>query len=310
MRIATRVFTAALIMSCFARGAALAQTSDAVVSGAGVIVVKKQPEVLRLTVQLSEKAKTVKEALAKLKDRRETAILKLETLGAADKSITLAPPTLSTAAATRQQQMMQMVMRQWRSQGRRIPKALQGNQSVTVVSELKAEWPMKVAAGDELLLASQELIDKVKAADLAGLKEPKKLTPEEEELAEEMQQAMQQFGGFGGGDGEAQPGEPKFLFVAKITEEERAAAMAEAFAKAKKSATRLANAAGMQIGKLAHLEGSTTNAEDYSSYAMQMWAAQQQVAADTTDDSEGASPLPGKVTFQIMVQAKFGLSGP
>ena len=56
------------------------------------------------------------------------------------------------------------------------------------------------------------------------MKEPKELTPEEEELAEEMKQAMQQFGGFG--DGEAQPGEPKSLFVARITEEERAAARA------------------------------------------------------------------------------------
>jgi hypothetical protein len=84
------------------------------------------------------------------------------------------------------------------------------------------------------------------------------LSPEEQELAEEMAEMMSDHG-YGSGS-EAKPGEPQFVFVARISEEDRRQAMTEAFAKAQASAARVAAAAGKELGELAHLQSNSRGA--------------------------------------------------
>jgi len=276
------------------------------VSGTGMVSVKQKPTLLRMTIQLQEKGKTVQESLAKLKDRRDAAVLQLQSLGAKKADIVASDPTLSAGKTDEEQQMQQMMMQQMRSRGR-APKALQLPKSVTTTSTLTVEWPLTMETNEELLLFADTLQDKIEAADLAGLKEPKKLTPEEEELQAEMEEAMSGYGGYG--DNQPKPGEPSFVYVAKISEDERAKALAAAFDKAKTQAQGLAVAARAKLGKLSSLSGGASQSNDeaygYNNYAMQMMMAQ--ATNSGNDENEAMVASPGMVTFQVIVTATFRL---
>jgi hypothetical protein len=156
----------------------------------------------------------------------------------------------------------------------------------------------------------QELQDKIKAADLAGLKEFEKGTPQEEELAEENPEVN-----FRGDPNEAKRGEPLFLFVARVSDDERAKALAEAFRKAKRQAARLAEAAGTELGTLRHLDGQSTGVPGddsppyYNPYAMRALRALQGAQADDTEERsrEAVATQAGPVTYRVAVTAAFAL---
>ena len=101
--------------------AAWTQESDdgGTIGSQGTIVLKRMPSSMRMTVQLSEKAKTLKEALAKLKDRREAAVLLLKQLNANEASIVLSDPSISTAVSQQQRQLQQMILQRQRALGKR-----------------------------------------------------------------------------------------------------------------------------------------------------------------------------------------------
>ena len=118
------------------------------------------------------------------------------------------------------------------------------------------------------------------------------------------------------GDQEERPGEPKFLYVGRISDEAREKALASAFAKAKSQALQLASAADAQLGKLSSLRGSAAQAEldsygefGYSRSAMMrmMMAQQAGLAGGDESNNEAIAPRPGMVSLQVMVQATFEL---
>ncbi len=287
------------------------EASPGTVSGMGTVSIKTKPQRLRMTIQLQEKGKTVQESLAKLADRLIAARLQLEELSPKETDVSKrmhmsnSEPTLSSGQTDEEKQMQQMMMQQMRSRGR-APKGLQVPKSVTTAITLTAEWPVWDKSNEELLLFADTLQEKIKAADLAGLNEPKQLTPEEEELQAEMEEMMSDYGY---GNEQAKPGEPSFVYVAKISEEERATALAAAFEKAKAQAQRLAVAAGAKFGKLSSLSGGTSPSDEdsygYNGYAMRMMMAQAATSSD--DENEAITASPGLVTFQVMVNATFRL---
>jgi hypothetical protein len=116
-----------------------------------------------------------------------------------------------------------------------------------------AGWPLESQTPEQLLLMVEGLQDQIKAADLAGAKAVEKLSPEEEEMAEEANQMM---ANSYGGEQAAAAGEPQFVFVAVLPKAEREKAMAEAFARAKLNAAELAKAADVKLGPLVGLSGS------------------------------------------------------
>lgn len=279
-------------------------TEPGTVSGMGVVTVKEKAALVRMTIQLQEKGKTVKEALAKLADRGNAALLQLQSLGAKKSAIVASEPTLVTQKTDEERQMEQMLMRQMRSRGR-APKALQKPKSVTVKSTLTAEWPLTMETNAELLIFANTLQEKIEAADLGGLKEPKKLTPEEEELQAEMEEMMSGYSSYG--NGQPKPGEPSFFYVARISQEARAKALATAFDKAKAQAQGLAVAARAKLGKLSSLSGSSNQANDDYGYNYAMRMAMMGAADSGTDENEAMVASPGEVTFQVMVNATFEL---
>lgn len=285
-----------------------ANRAEGTVEGTGTAAVKQQPDTLRLHIDLLAKARTLRDALAKLKERREAARLELIALKVDEASIEFAEPKIQVQS-DEQRRMMQMLVQQ-RLQGpsRRRP-ADAPKPPVTVSMSLKAEWPIKYESIEELLILSHELQEKIREADLAGLKEAEELSPEEQELAEEMEQMRSSYG-----SGEEQPGEPTFLFVAAVSGQQRAAATAEAFRKARDQATQLAEAAGAQLGSLRHLSSQRSAQLDYNDYMgygnLYRLAQQQMATPGASEPAEAVGPRPGTVSYEVIISASFALLTP
>jgi hypothetical protein len=175
---------------------------------------------------------------------------------------------------------------------------------------LRAELPLKAATTEELLLVFQDLQEKIKAANLNGMKDIEKLSPQEEELAEESKG-----GRYYDDDGEAKRGEASFLFVYRVSDEDRAKASAEAFQRAKKEAGRLAATAGAQLGSLRRLDDQTSGAaydDDVRSSRNYYRLMQQGRLAQSADPEQAAREAialqPGKVSLRVSISASFNLN--
>jgi len=286
-----------VLIFSFAALSASAQTpSDSAITGIGVGTLKRPPDVLRVQVQLSAEGKTLKEALAKLAAHREACKKKLAGLGAKEDSITFEDAKIDTPDPRMEQQAMMM-----RQRGGRRPTTspAAGAAPARVAVMVKAEWPIAAGAPEELLITGQELQNKIKAADIA---DTKTASLEEQERLEEMA---------GGNDPSEQgppPGQPSFLYVAKVSDEQRAQVMADAFKKAKASAAELAKAAGAELGALKQLQ--TQPAPDAEQYQMMQYARYNpfmyQQAANP-DPGEAVAMQPGPVTVRMSVSASFAI---
>jgi hypothetical protein len=207
-----------------------------------------------------------------------------------------------------------MIMQRMSARGRNVPKGLQVPKTVTVASTLTAEWPLEADSPEELLLEVEALKEKVVAADLAGAKQAEKLSPEEQELAEEMAEIMQNRG-----EEPVPVGQPLFAFVARISAEDRDKALAEAFTKAKSQASSLARAAGVKLGPLVGLSGHDRGTTGYfedgmfpgASYAAREYYQNlfgQQLMRDGSDKpNEAVGANPDKLSFTFAVTATFAL---
>jgi uncharacterized protein YggE len=279
------------------------------VTGNGAATIKKAPNLMRMQIQISAEGKSLKEALSKLSQRKEAVRKKLAGMGAADQAITF--EDVNTVAADPQQAMERMMRQRMGMRGggggggrgpSTGPAGAGAAASVKVVVTLKAEWPLAAKAPEEILVASQDLQDKVKAADLA---EMKTASLEEQERLEE--QAGNDFNQEGG----PAPGEPVFFFVAKISDDERTKAMAEAFAKAKAQAQELAKAAGAELGGLKQLTGSAAADVDPNQYRYMQYAqyagAYNYGQGNNADTNEAVGMQAGSVTMRVAVSASFGI---
>jgi uncharacterized protein YggE len=215
--------------------------SEGAIAGTGAVELKRPAQLLRMKVQLISKGKNLKEALAALEKRKAAAIEQLAKLGAEKDSIHAEPPEIQVPDPNIQRQMEMMLVQ--RNRGKK--KASKAASPASVVCWLAAEWKLS-GEGADLLLAAHELEQKIKGADVGGAADAEKLSAEEQELLEEMQENFGQYSS----NGEIKPGEPVFAYVSRITEKERDDALAEAFEKARKNAAILAKAAGMTLGEV------------------------------------------------------------
>jgi uncharacterized protein YggE len=282
------------------------------VHGAGAVVVQREPTRLRMFVQVSAKGKNLEDALAKMKDRREATTTVLERLKVDKESIVFSPPSLSNPETARKQQMEAMIRAQMRQQGKKVPAGLQLPKTVTLSAMLTAEWPLEAKSTEQRLLMAQALQEKIKAADLTGRKEAQELSPEEEELAEEANRMVnERFG-----EQQAQQDQAQFVFVARLSKEDRKKAMADAFAKAKANAAELAAAAGTELGPLVGLSGSCSGQSNFGENEYNQYSPGsrwRQIAAQQAGDDSGAkqdeafSNEPDKLSFGCSVTASFAL---
>ena len=287
-----------------------AATGGPSVTGTGVNVVKRSPETLRLRIDLSGSAKNVKDALAKLKTASDAATSKLAELDAEKDSIKIAAPRIAEAANDQRRQMEMMVRQRMRATGKK-PKATP-EPPVVVSAALTAEWKLAGKDPVQLLIDTKELEEKVKAADLAGLKQKsEEASEEDQELAEEM---MDQFGNMGGDESQPKPGDPLFMYVAKIGGEERTKALSDAFTTARAEAEQLAAAATAKLGSLRGLQSNAASNEsqnyNYGRYNMQQYMFAQMAATGETaggTPTEAVGVQPGEVSLTFTVVASFEL---
>jgi hypothetical protein len=281
----------------------------------GTTAVQRKPTQLRLYMELTAKGKTLPEALAKLKERREAAAAELETLKADKKSIVFGAPSLPNTQSPRKRQIEAMVMSQMRSRGKKVPKGLQVPHTVTVAQTLAAQWPLEGESLEQMLLVAHNIQDKIKAADLAGVKESEALSAEEEEFAEEANQMAGQFGQ------EQQTGEARFLFVATLPEKDRAEALAQAFKKAVQHADETAKAAGLSRGRMVGLSSSCSGQSDFGQHGYINYDPtgsgnflQRMIAQQTGENPEGKreeamSSEPGMLHFTCNATVVFQVGG-
>jgi uncharacterized protein YggE len=297
-----------------ARGAGAEKGGEpATVSGNGEAKVKQSPTLLRMYLQLVGRGKTLEEALTALKDRREAAVAKLETLKGKASSVTFSAPALN-ADSNSQRRRMELMVAQRMGRGKKAPKPVKP--PVIVTTMLTADWPLEAGASEKLLLAAGTLRQQVKDADLGGTKESDKLSPEEQEMAEEMADQSNLAVAYGPETEQADPGQPQMLFVAKLADKDRQAATVEAFTKAKAQAAELAKAAGMHLGRLTSLGGGGAggtmdwNQTDpygngvYTQYMQRMMSTGRMPGAQR---DEAVAPAPDALEFDFTVTATFAL---
>lgn len=308
---------AVVALSVFPSRPTMAQRPDAAdggtVTGTGKVTLSRQPNVLRMTIELPAEGKDVKEAIANLKAERAALAGKLEKLGAAGESVTFGEPRVGGAyggAMSMHQRMMRQVMRMQRAGNRAVAKAAADKDApppkVTVSLSVIAEWPIEGESPEELIVTAYTLRETLRAGGLSKPPEAKELTPEEQEQMEEMAGMMDE-------DGEAAArGEPSFEFVARFTEAERDKAMAEAFAKAKAAAARLAAATGGSLGALRTVSGSASSEgyDEDDDYGFQRAMLQQLgvAPAGQAGVDEATADEPGAVSLEVTVTAGFGLN--
>jgi uncharacterized protein YggE len=294
---------------CILALASPAPAAEGTISASGTAEVALPARALRVQVQLTTSGKDVKEALAKLQERRAAAQALLVSLGAAPEGIVVGEPGVSLEQNARSQQMERMLAQLRSRPGARLtdPKS-KAPVPVFVAATLKVDLPLKAATPEELLVAGHDLQQKVRAADLGGLKESEKLSPQERELLEEM----------GGREpldsGEPRPGEPSFLYVTPVSEGERDRALAEAFQRARRDAARLARAAGAELGAVQNLADHSQlsiEADDSPGmmrrYYYEMAMARRDTARPDEGKSEAVGLQPGKVVLRVVVSAQFTL---
>lgn len=305
--IASGLFAALLFLPTLVH-AQSSSPSNAVplMTGVGSVEITRQPNTLLMTLTLRGRGPDVIKSLESLNARKEKALDKLNQLGANEDTIEFGEPTLSSGMSQQQQQMQQMLRQHMRASGRdevEVPDVL------TVSRQLSAEWPLSAKTSDELLIQVVALTKKIREADVAGSKEADELTPEEQELAEEMEGLQQQMGM---SEDESDPGDPQFVYLSKISEEEYNAGISDAFKKAEKKAGLLATATGTKLGPLWTV--AVRDSESQARMQQRNWQYNRYgraYAEPDVDLSEGQRAAigyqPGEVTYTIYVQAAFRL---
>jgi uncharacterized protein YggE len=283
------------------------------VVGRGLFELKKQPEMLRVQVEVFAKGKDLKEALAKLRLRRLATQKFLESIGAASNSIEFTEAAVNPEKADRQRRIGMMMMRMRAQQGGKPTKEKPKEAPpILVISNLKAEIKLPAGDAEELLLATHSLEQKIKAADIAGTKDIQQLTPQDEE------QAAEEMGEDNDPDAR-KPGEPMFFYVRKLSEKEHAGAIGQAFKKARRDALQLAVAAGVELGPLDHLESDmgvevNQGVEDSNSESalMRQFVEHGRMSGTAEENTtpEAIGMQPSKVFFRVALTATFEVKKP
>jgi hypothetical protein len=278
---------------------------------------------------VAKSPKGLADALSILKAQRATAEKQLENLGAIKGSAKFGEPKLEEAFNHSQRQM-QMMLQMQHHPGKNPADDEIKSGPVKVSQSLTVEWSLKSADTANRLLEASTLQEAIKASNLSGLKEAEEQTPEEAELAEEMQNNGIAAHGFPPGQiqfavpdedysvGVGLPnvhrvGDPVFSYVAFIPDADRDKAMANAFQAAKAEASKLCKAAGIQLGALRTLRtaGSPTLSPDDQTiqhvYAVNGHVTSQLMNA-TSETSEAIGVTPGILKYRVGIVASFSIN--
>lgn len=288
-------------------------TLPGTVTGRGTAELKRQPELLRVQVEIFAKGKDIKEALARLRERKESARRNLESIGFPAVGIEFGDPSIGAEPNERRRQMQMMVLRQMRNQGKKGTAKPKEAPPVLVVAPLKAELRLTAASAEELLALAHGLEERIRAADLGGLRDIKQVTAQDEELAIEQPDEIAD-----GTEVEGpRRGEPLFLYVSQVSEADQDKLLQQAFQSAKREATMLARAAGAGVGMLYRLEDGTVpgaNFEEtvalenpYVNRFVSQLLERARSNGSILEAREAIGMQVGKVSYRVVLAASFVL---
>jgi uncharacterized protein YggE len=280
-----------LLVSALLALAAVAQTGPQV-TGSGEKKVEVMPTTMRVIVGLQSEGDTLDAALADIQKKAEELTKKLAELKPAEGTLVTQGPYTGAAGGAEERMRRMMDRRRFgeEEQGK-------GKGKVTLTTTVRAEWP--VAPGDMVAMLREE--DRIRQAVQKAVPEQVAGAKVDEEARDEMAMMMEQAYG-----GEAMPGRPQFLFVAKLPEDLLAKARHEAFLKAKQDAQAISEAAGATLGPLKTVEshaGSGDQEHPEWRYAMRMMGM-----AEPQGEREAVSPGLRPLTFVVAVSATFELT--
>lgn len=286
-----------------------AQFAGSGINGTGVSEIARPANCLRMQVDVTAEGKTIQEALTALKSRQEAVKTQLAQTGATADSITFADPRLFTDPSEQNRRMEQM-MRARMNGGKPAVKA-KADEIVKVATTAKAEWALKGTPA-ELLAQSYDLKKKVEEA-IKPAKPATGAAPAAADAAEEAEEeGAPQMPGMD--NGEPKPGTPLFLYVAKITPEEREKAVSTAYSKAHDNAAQAAKAAGIQLGSLQQLsQQSSSNLNNMGYYGNQMTRMMYQMMrgdeseAGASAGNEAIGMDASSVKLTVIVSATWGI---
>jgi hypothetical protein len=295
------------------QGRAQYGTEDGI-QGTGNITLERTAERMRMQVNvLAKSSKDLSDALTKLKAQRAKAEKQLQTLGAIKESVKFSDPHLDVSQDDTQRQMQMMMRQRMAQRGKKRADKDAGTKIIKVTMKLTAERPLKATDPTGLLLEANKLQDAIKAADLGGAKDAEEPTPEEAEASEEMDNMQMNFGGQQG----PKPGEPEFIFLAKIADADREKARVDAFKAAKEEAAQLAKSADIQLGDLTRLSKQMSGAGIYGGdgdsddvqvyYNRGMGQMFRQYANGREESSEAVGMTPGTLKFRVGITATFAI---
>lgn len=283
------------------------QDAIGTVSGQGQVTLRPLPTAVQLHLKLSVKGKSVEEAVARLKQRQQAASAELEKLGASKKSIHTESLSVAQSDSAQHRLLQQMIRQRVRGAGpaKEMPKV---PKTVAVTTILSAEFPLTAKDADAAFLAAHRLQEQVKAAKLAGSAEDEKLSAEDDEASEES--------GFSpGGEQTQDPNTPTILYLARISKDAQAKAMAESFQKAKQNAVASARAAGRELGALVTVQNHLQATQDRSGFNEGYRYSTGISRPGIDEDEEGDEPREaqsqsvsndlGKAAFQFTTMAVF-----
>lgn len=213
--------------------------------GTGRAELAVRPERMLVTMDLTAKGTDVADALEKSKGIRAKAEAELTKLGAMKGSLTFGEPQVDPFDKQRREQMEEL-LRSRLSARRTGGKAPPIVSSVTVLLPVQAVFVLTTADPAAQLVEVAGLQARIKGIDLTAAKAAAELTPEEQELAEELAEAKLSYERGGG----RKRGEPAFAFTATVGPEQRQKVMKEAFEAARAEVDALARASGTAVGPL------------------------------------------------------------
>lgn len=266
---------------------ALAQSAPsnvATVTSQGQMELKKDAVAMRLVLEVRGKGKDLKSALALLSERKGLAEEYLLRQGAAKDTIRwdeaaiaaaalpetgpfhFEPPTLAPGPMSLQPTLPQPMPAK--------------SPEVVVISLLRVDFSLSAGGAEDRLLKVHELQGKVRSMELAGSAKSDSSTP---------------------ACNCGCKGEPMFLFIAKVSAEERAQTLSQAFAKAKDAAGRLAIATGAELGSVQSL---MMNSQPTCT-SCPLSQNQSESSADAVQEIQGVTL--GSVAYRVSVSTSFVL---
>jgi len=232
---------------------AFAQSAPKGVAGQGEAESSAMASVLRMKVTLEAKAADMEQTIALLRKKQKQATIRLEKTGASEDSIVAGPigPSASGDSAEVMAQFKRML-----GDDPRLAEVEKVTPPVTLQLELTCDW--KLDAGEsttDILVQSIDIKTKAAKADVGCKDIDNNLSEAQEEVAEEMQSIMSEYGRGNSSDA----GALSFSYIRKISAEEHQQLVQQAFADAKKKAQALAQVASRNLGEVLAISTSSAS---------------------------------------------------